>query len=225
MSAVLPARDAYRLWSETYDVENPLTTLDEIAARAFTPAVEGLDVLDAACGTARRLAFSGGRPRAAFGVDLVFEMLAAGRRVPARPRTTAGADVRALPFPAARFDVAWCRLASGHLPALGPLYAELARVLRPGGLAVVTDFHPEAVRRGHTRVFRDAGGRAHVVEHVVHEPEAHEEAARAAGLSFGARASFTVGAEVRRFYEAAGRLDRFERDFGMPLLLALEFVK
>ncbi len=225
MSAALPTRDAYRLWSETYDVENPLTTLDEIAARAFTPEIEDLDVLDAACGTARRLVFPSEGPRTAFGVDLVFEMLAAGRRVPARPRTTAGADVRALPFPAARFDVVWCRLAAGHLPSLRSLYAELARVLRAGGQAVVTDFHPEAVRRGHMRVFRDAGGRSHVVEHVVHEPAAHEEAAHAAGLRFGAIASFTVGSEVRRFYEAAGKLDRFERDLGMPLLLALEFVR
>jgi SAM-dependent methyltransferase len=223
VSAVLPTRDAYRLWSDTYDEENPLTTLDEAAVAMLTPDLAGLDLLDAACGTGRRLVFRENAPRSAAGIDLVFEMLARGRRVPGRPAATSAADLRALPFPPGRFDVAWCRLAAGHLPALAPLYAELARVLRPGGCAVVTDFHPEAVRRGHARIFRDARGEAHAVEHVVHEQGDHEKAARAAGLSFHTAGSLGVGSEVRPFYEQAGRLDRYSRDAGMPLLLALRF--
>lgn len=225
MSVVLATRDAYRLWSETYDEENPLTTLDEEAVRLLTPGLAGLDLLDAACGTGRRLAFGADAPRSAAGIDLVFEMLAQGRRVPGRPGTTAAADLRALPFPAARFDVAWCRLAAGHLPALPGLYRELARVLRPGGCAVLTDFHPEAVRRGHARIFRDAAGASRRVEHVVHEPDAHEKEAAAAGLSFDAGGWLGIGGEVRHFYERAGKLERYVRDAGMPLLLALKFVR
>jgi SAM-dependent methyltransferase len=224
LSAVLRTRDAYRLWSATYDEENPLTTLDEVAVRLFTPNLAGCDLLDAACGTGRRLVFVENRPRSAAGIDLVFEMLAQGRRVPARPDTTAAADVRALPFPASRFDVAWCRLAAGHLPSIAGLYRELARVLRPGGCAILTDFHPEAIRRGHARIFRDAAGFSHQVEHVMHGPVEHEKAAEAAGLAFDAGGSLGIGAEVRPFYERAGKLDRYARDAGMPLLLALRFV-
>lgn len=223
MSAVLKTRDAYRLWSETYDEENPLTTLDTLAVSLLTPDLGGLDLLDAACGTGRRLAFGANAPRSASGVDLVFEMLVRGRRVPARPRATAASDVRALPFPRARFDVVWCRLAAGHLPALCGLYAEFARVLRPGGFTVVTDFHPEAIRRGHARIFRDASGADHAVEHVVHDAAGHENAATAAGLSFDAGGWLGVGEEVRPFYERAGKLERYARDAGMPLLLALRF--
>lgn len=223
MSAVLETRDAYRLWSETYDAENPLTALDKIAVSLLTPSLTGLDLLDAACGTGRRLVFPSHRPRSVAGIDLVFEMLAMGRKDPVRPRATAEGDLRALPFPAAHFDVVWCRLAAGHLPVLSGLYRELARVLRISGSAVVTDFHPEAIRRGHARIFRDASGASHQVAHVVHEASAHEKAAHAAGLSFDASASLGVGAEVRSHYERAGKLDRFRRDAGMPLLLALRF--
>ena len=225
MSAVLGTRDAYRLWSDTYDEENPLTVLDEAAVRMLTPELEGLDLLDAACGTGRRLVFGENAPRSAAGIDLVFEMLARGRRVPGRRPTTGAADLRALPFPARCFDVVWCRLAAGHLPALAPLYAEISRVLRPCGYAVVTDFHPEAIRRGHARIFRDAAGASHAVEHVVHEAEDHEAAASAAGLSFDAGGWLTVGSEVRPFYERAGKLERHVRDLGMPLLLAARFVR
>ncbi|MBK9064922.1 MAG: class I SAM-dependent methyltransferase [Acidobacteria bacterium] len=140
--------EAYRLWSDTYDEENPLTVLDEAAVRILTPELDGLDLLDAACGTGRRLVFRGTHRARRSDRPRLREMLARGRLVPGRPTATSAADVRSLPFPAARFDVAWCRLAAGHLPALAPLYAELARVLRPGACAVVTDFHPEAVRRG-----------------------------------------------------------------------------
>jgi SAM-dependent methyltransferase len=223
VSAVLAARDAYRLWADTYDVENPLTVLDEAAVRMLSPEMEGLDVLDAACGTGRRLVFRENGPRSAVGIDLVFEMLARGRRVTGRPPTTGAADLRALPFPPGRFDVVWCRLAAGHLPSVSALYRELARVLRPGGCAVVTDFHPEAIRRGHARVFRDVSGASHAVEHVVHEAAEHEAAASAAGLSCDSVASLCVGSEVRPFYENAGKLDRYARDAGMPLLLALRF--
>lgn len=225
MSAVLATRDAYRLWSETYDAENPVTVLDEAAVKVLSPAPGGLDLLDAACGTGRRLVFPEGPPRFAAGIDLVFAMLARGRRDPGRASATGAADLRALPFPAARFDVAWCRLAAGHLSDLAPLYGEIARVLRPGGCVVVTDFHPEAIRRGHARTFRDAAGTAHAVEHSVHEAGDHERAAARAGLSFDSSAVFTVGADVRPFYERAGKLERYARDAGMPLLLALRFAR
>ena len=217
---------AYRLWAATYDMENPLTTMDSLAVRFFSHDIAGKSLLDAACGTARRLVFPKGHaPKSACGVDLVFEMLAAGHRDPARPRTTASGDLRALPFGAERFDVVWCRLAAGHLLKIAPLYREFGRVLRKGGYAVVTDFHPDAIRRGHARAFRDASGATHVVDHVVHDADAHEAAAREAGLTFDAAGSLGVGMEVRPFYEHAKKLDRYTADQGLPLLLALRFSK
>ncbi len=223
-AAPLPVEAAYRLWSETYDTENPLTTLDERAASLLTPPLEGKALLDAACGTGRRLAFrEGNAPRRCAGLDLVLEMLHRGRADPSRSRATAEGDLRALPFPATCFDVVWCRLAAGHLSGLGELYAELARVLAPGGTAIVTDFHPAAIRAGHRRLFRDASGRSHLVTHVVHEPEAHVRAAAVRGLALERRLDLTIGEDLRVFWERAGALDRFERDRGLPLLLALRF--
>ena len=181
-------------------------------------------LLDAACGTGRRLVFTeGDGPRLAAGIDLVFEMLCRGRAFAERPRATAGGDLRALPVASSRFDVVWCRLATGHLPDLPSLYRELARVLAPGGHVLVTDFHPAAVHAGHRRLFRDASGKSHLVAHVVHEPEAHERAAAAAGLAFDARLDLPIDDDVRVFWQRAKALERFERDRGLPLLLALRF--
>lgn len=222
----LPAPDAYRLWAQTYDEENPVTILELECVAALTPPLAGKRLLDAACGTGRRLPVPGADgPALALGVDLVPEMLLRGRsadRSPCALRLVA-ADVRALPLPDRTFDVVWCRLAAGHLPELHGLYRELARVALPCAHVIVTDFHPAAARAGHVRSFRDARGVLHVVEHHIHEVAAHVRAADCAGLPLAERIESRVSDRVREHYVRAGRLARFERDRGLPLVLALAF--
>lgn len=224
--SALPAEVAYRLWAATYDDENPLTALDQRAATCLTPSPRTGRLLDMGCGTARRLASSSGDGSdAAVGIDLVFEMLRVGRRQPGRPATTAVGRVEALPLPGRSFGTVWCRLAAGHVRELDRLYREIARVLLPGGASVVTDFHPDAARADLTRSFRDEAGQDRLVEHIPHEPMAHEEAARRAGLLLDARLDLALGDDARPFFERAGALDRFERLRALPLLLAYRFCR
>ena len=207
------------MWADTYDVENALTRLEQRTVRALTPPLAGTWLLDAACGTGRRLPRTGAKgAHRVVGVDLVFEMI----RQAARPGILVG-DVRALPCPSRLFHIVWCRLAVGHLPELERVYAELGRVARPGARVIVTDFHPAAARAGHTRTFRDTHGTLHEVEHHIHEAGAHMAAARRAGLELDEVAEPAVGRAVRPFYEAAARLDAYERQTGTPLVLALAF--
>lgn len=190
-----------------------MTVLDERAVARLTPA-SFTRLLDAGCGTGRRLR---GIPRA-FGVDLVPEMLAQGKGL--RGRLAAG-DLLRLPLAASAFDLVWCRLAVGHVADLSLFYRELARVLTPGGTAVVTDVHPEAAGSGHRRTFRTADGALHEVAHHVHTIAAHHAAASDHGLLFDEILDLGVGEEIRRFYEEAGDVARYERDLGRPMLLAL----
>ena len=215
----LPARAAYQLWADSYDTENAVTTLEQSAVLQLTPPLAGLSLLDAACGTGRRLPRLGGNGQVnVVGIDLVFQMLHAHARADA---LLAAADVRALPLAERSFDVIWCRLAAGHLPELEQFYAELARVARAGAHIVVTDFHPAAARAGHTRSFRDAQGRLHTVEHFIHDIGTHRKAATAAQLTLVSCLEPAVGPQVRNFYEQAGRLDAYEQQQGLPLVLAL----
>ena len=219
----LPAREGYRLWASTYEVENPVTVLDEAAVHQLTPPLAGQALLDAGCGTGRRLRSAGAQAaRRTIGIDLVPEMLKQGRHR-AEELSLAAADVRALPFGDRRFDVVWCRLVLGHVRGLEPAYHELARVTGRGGSVIVTDFHPAAARAGHVRTFRDAEGTSRVIEHHVHQPLDHQSAAARAGLSLDARLDLVVGPAVRGFYQTAGMLDRYVQQQGLPLLLALRF--
>ena len=108
----------------------------------------GSVVLDLAAGTGdfcRELAAAGHHP---IGVDLSYGMLAAAR-------TTAPlvhADILRLPVPDRSVDAAVCGFALRNLVELPGFFAELARVVRPGGrialLEVATPTNP-VLRAGH----------------------------------------------------------------------------
>src|ERR1700722_2227018 len=139
---VIEPRGAYRLWAPTYCQETAISHLDEEMAAELSPSPRGKRLLDAGCGTGRRL--TGNDAALAAGVDLSSEMLSSGTE-----RAVAVADVRALPFAEQSFDLVWCRLVLGHLPDPRPAYGELARVCRIGGKLFVSDFHAAAAARGH----------------------------------------------------------------------------
>src|ERR1700761_9254049 len=51
----LTPRDGYRLWASTYAEETAISFLDEELARSLTRPLAGKRLLDAGCGTGRRL--------------------------------------------------------------------------------------------------------------------------------------------------------------------------
>lgn len=215
----LSARDGYRLWAPTYSAETVVTALENEMVEEFGIHITGRRLLDAACGTGRRLC--GGQASLAMGIDLTPEMLPQS----CGDEYFAGADVRALPFSSAEFDVVWCRLALGHVPTLMEAYYELTRVCRHGGRVVVTDFHTAAVAAGHRRTFRDGAGTLHEIEHHVHTRDSHERAARDAGLRLTDTSEALVGPPVREYYDRAGRTAAYDSQIGLPLVLGMVFFR
>lgn len=61
------------------------------------------------------------------------------------------ADAAALPFEAASFDSAWALESIIHMPDRATVLREMARVLRPGGRLVLTDFFERAPIPDHKR--------------------------------------------------------------------------
>lgn len=220
---LLAPREAYRRWAPVYEAENAITHLEQAEVAALGPSPVGRHLLDAGCGTGRRLAWSGAAR--ATGVDLSPEMLAQGRGNPALTEVELiEGDLRALPLPDRAFDLVWCRLAIGHLAELEAAYAELARVAAPGATVIVTDFHVAAHAAGHRRTFR-VDGEVIEVAHFPHPAETQVAAARCAGLTPRARSQAVIGPEVRRYYEAAGRLALYREHCGLPAVLALAFTR
>jgi malonyl-CoA O-methyltransferase len=223
MSA-LAVREAYREWAPSYSDETVISWLENELVSDMTPPLDGLRLLDAGCGTGRRIEAAPAATRVGF--DVSPEMLAAGigGEAPCPEVQTLVGDVRDIPLQSRSFDLVWCRLVLGHLPTIGAAYSELARVADHGATVIVSDFHPAAVEAGHRRTF-STGSELIEVEHYVHHVADHLTAARDVGLELTDRRDALIGEDVRSFYERAGKHAAYRDHVGLPVVLALAFRK
>lgn len=140
-----------------YDVVNRIMTfgLDRMWRKRAVSALNlgpGSQVLDLACGTGdlcRDLAAAGHQP---VGVDLSFGMLAHART----GAPLLQGDAVDLPFRVGALDGAVSGFALRNFVALPPVFAELARVVRPGGRVALLDVSTPAnplLRTGHAVYF------------------------------------------------------------------------
>jgi ubiquinone/menaquinone biosynthesis C-methylase UbiE len=112
--------------------------LVDLALDEYLPADgAGLRVLDVGCGTGHQLAALRSRGYEGAGVDASEAMLAYARE------NNPGAEIRnasvdALPFETESFDVVVCIEVLRHLRDPRPAIGEMARVLKPGGIALAT---------------------------------------------------------------------------------------
>jgi SAM-dependent methyltransferase len=169
---VLAPEDAYRLWSETYDAQpgNVVLALEqEIFSELLAGApVAGSTVVDIGCGTGRHWAqLLAGRPRALHGVDSSPDMLERLRkRYPDAPLHGRFGDRTLGEFAGGSVDLVVSTLMLGHVRDAEAELREWDRLLAARGEVILTDFHPEALRRGAKRTFPHQGATFEVESHM-----------------------------------------------------------
>jgi malonyl-CoA O-methyltransferase len=172
---------AYDKWAASYPprAHNALMQAEEAAMKSLMPTLRGQVVLDLACGTGRYglLALEQGAG-AVVGLDNSASMLRAN---PLANRALSSTE--AISLASGSVDVVLCGLALGHLPRLAPSMAEIGRVLKMGGCALVSDFHPFIFLNGQQRTFTAPDGTQYAVEHYAHLYADYHRAAGEAGLT------------------------------------------
>ncbi len=140
--------DGYRIWSATYDQPgNGLFAFEEPIVHEILGGLPPGTALDAACGTGRHAAYLAEQGHRVIGVDSSPDMLELARKRVPEGHFQQG-ELHRLPVPDDHVDIVTCALALTHVPDLKPVFAEFARVLRPGGQLVITDVHQEWVALG-----------------------------------------------------------------------------
>jgi len=212
-------REGYDRWAGIYDHEgNPLIALEEPVVREALGEVAGLAVLDLGCGTGRHalwLAQAGARVTA---IDFSEGMLAQARRKPGAEavRFLAHDLHQPLPFADREFDRVVSGLVLEHLADLEPFFAEVRRVLRAGGRAVVSAMHPAMFLKGVQARFTDpATGDKVQPGSVDHSLGELVMAAVRAGLRLEGIEERAPDAEL------AARYPRADRYVGWPMLVVL----
>jgi ubiquinone/menaquinone biosynthesis C-methylase UbiE len=144
---------AYELWSATYDEPNALIVAEERAVFTMLDDIPPGTAIDAASGTGRIAAHLLRRGHRVIACDRSEGMLGrASEKV--EGAALLRSDLRALPFRDRAVDLVTCALALTHVADLDAAFESFARVLRPGGRAVVSDVHPFAVMTGAHAFFR-----------------------------------------------------------------------
>ncbi len=206
----LPSQKAYAQWAKSYPAEahNVLMQVEQAILLDLMPSLQGKRVLDLGCGTGRwgKLALSNGAA-VVIGLDNSLPMLRAGVL-----ENIAQAEMTNLPLASNSLDVIICGLASGHLTPIAMQRAilEMGRVLKSGGVALISDFHPFQAWQGGQRTFTGDDGRTYAVEHYIHSYADYFDAGQAAGLTLDA---------VREPCHPKVQGGK------IPLILALRFVK
>lgn len=219
----LSSREAYRLWSQSYDhdPDNPVIALEEPLfdqLLADAPVTDKV-VVDVGCGTGRHwnrlLAL---RPRLLHGVDDSPEMMARLRE--RHPEATlhlrTGNTLAELAD--GSVDLVVSTLMLGYAHDVAEELREWTRLLRPGGEIVFTDLHPEALRAGAKRTFTHLGV-TFEIEHKVYTIEQLHGVFAALHLEILARRERRLDDSVRAIYERRNHLEGFRRGFGTPLVL------
>jgi SAM-dependent methyltransferase len=213
--------EGYTKWAPGYDDEaNPLIPLEEPVVLDVVGEVAGKAVLDAACGTGRYSFILAQRGATVSGIDASADMLAQARRKADQLGVAVDlrlGDIARLPFAADSFDLAVCALAFCHLPDLRPAIRELARVTRPGGRLIVSDFHPFCLLVGWRTAF-DRPEATYCIENHLNLTERYVRALLDAGFTLTDLRESVVDER------AAGILSEvdIERFRGYPAALVIE---
>jgi ubiquinone/menaquinone biosynthesis C-methylase UbiE len=173
--------------------------------------LRGAAVLDAAAGTGRWASYCRAQGAQTIAVDFCPEMLAGA------PRPVALADANQLPLPDDFADVTICAFALGYAPECLP---ELARVTRNGGAVLVSDVHPEAIRRGWTRSFRRDSEVIGVAHHLYNLDDLF-----AMDLRLDCLIEPRFGEPERAVFAKAGKLAAFEEAARQPAIFVARWTK
>ena len=212
----------YSRWAASYDGPNPAILREEPIVHALLERLPLGVALDAACGTGRHAAKLAALGHTVIGVDATDAMLAL-----ARPKVP-GADFRvgrleALPVDDASVDAITCSLALTHVPDLGPVMREFARVLRPGGQAVLSDIHPLMAGTGAVAGFPTDDGKRGVpyVTNIVHQLSEYIGAFTAAGLTIAECLEPEVNQDMMAAFPSFAALPEATRAawLGLPYLV------
>lgn len=219
MSVQVSPLEGYRLWSQTWESDpSAIVALESRWLEPWLTDLRGKVVVDLSCGVGRWLTFAKAKGATALGMDLCWEMLAQAQKKRGVPGNLAQADTRHLPLADGCADVALCALSLGHISPMESAVSELARIVRQGGSLLISDFHPEAIRRGWKRTFR-SDGQTYEIETHLYSTELLMECASRRGLVLEEMVEPCFGEPEKEIFERAGKPELFEQVRHFPAVL------
>ena len=164
--------EAYDIWAQYYDAQpdNLMLALDE---EIFTEliskvALDNKVIVDVGCGTGRHWGkIYAKQPSRMIGYDVSEGMLKVLKEKFPEAETHRLTDNSLKPLPDRSCDVVISTLAAAHIQDIEDALREWARVLKPDGHIILTDYHPDTLAKGGNRTFTH-NGKLIAVKNYVH---------------------------------------------------------
>jgi len=215
----------YNLWSDSYDdqPDNLILSLDDLLFRRLTGSVkiEGAVIADIGCGTGRHWETIFSRhPAHITGFDVSQGMLTVLIKKFPGAETYLLRNENLAPLQTGACDILISTLAIAHMPNLRSVFIEWARVLKPGGQILVTDFHPRALEMGSRRSFNYQGKKL-AVKRFIYPVEMVLAQASQAHLECQYLEELKVDESMKGYYEKKNALQAYDRFYGVPIIYGL----
>lgn len=212
----LDAAQAYNLWATSYDSQsdNLLIYLDGQAFATMSESIscEGKVLADIGCGTGRHWEeLLSKNPSRLIGYDVSEKMLGMLRQKFPQAETYVLKDIALQELEDGSCDIIISNLVIGYIEDLGGAFAEWNRVLRPGGIVMITELHPDALQKGNGMRSFSHYKRTVQIKNYAHPLQKINTLATALQwntLSFIER---RIDESIRPFYMAQGTPHIFER--------------
>jgi len=226
----LPEADpaaAYDIWALEYDnqPDNLMLMLDgQLCAELLATApVTGNTIADIGCGTGRHWGeLYAKQPARLLGFDVSPGMLQQLKAKYPQAETYLLNDATLPQLPTSSCDLLLSTLTVAHIHDITAAFTEWARVLKPGGQLIITDYHPEALARGGQRTFRDKDKKTIAIRNHVYPLTQITDLATRLNLAPLRVIERRIDASMRPWYEKQGASAVFERFLGVPIIYGMQ---
>lgn len=178
-------RDAYNIWSATYDTDRNLTRdLDQQITRDILAEFRCASILELGCGTGKNTVFLAQIGEHIHCLDFSEGMLrqARAKSPPANVTFTVADLTQTWPYASQSVDLIVCNLVLEHIADLSFIFAEASRCLVEQGRFFASELHPFKQYEGSRAKFQEHHGEVEIAAYV-HHISSFLDAANLAGLT------------------------------------------
>ena len=220
---------AYELWAGTYDneYENLMLYFDGLLFEEFLTKVNlnGKKILDFGCGTGRHWKKLLERnPIQLVGCDISKSMMEKLKEKYPDSETYVLQNNKLDFLDDNSFDFIISTLVIAHIPDIADILKEWNRLLKKDGEIFITDFHPEALRKGAKRTFKK-NGKTITIKNYIYPVEKLEYMFSTLEFSVINRNEKIVNEDVKEFYVKKNALNIYEEYKNVPMIYSLHLVK
>jgi ubiquinone/menaquinone biosynthesis C-methylase UbiE len=220
---------AYNLWSKSYDAQPGNLMLDfdsELFSRLSSGVIfKNKIIADVGCGTGRHWnELLSREPKQLIGYDVSAGMLEMLNQKFPGAQTRQIVNNKLDNMEDAGCDVIISTLTIAHIENFKQAFEEWNRALQPGGIIIITDYHPDALSRGADRTFVYQGNTI-AIKNYVHTIKEISILASTLNYDILDFEEKCINDEVKHYYEKHNASGVFEKFKNVPIIYGMRLKK